>query len=330
MKLYAKENIAEAVSGMMKKDCLSHGFLLTGNVGSGRRTAAKLIASHILCEHSESPCISGNEFDESRLCRECKRIMNGTHPDVIYPERGGKTLQYSSETLKFVAADAYIMPNDCDKKLYIFSDSEKISMGNQGVLLKVIEEPPEHCYFIFTAQSREALLPTMISRLVCMSVACPTEEECFAELTSGGFAESEVMAAVDAFHGNIGMCKSFLETAEIRQNVAAASDFSTALTDSDEYGMLKALASVGESRDRLRAVILLCVDILRDGLALRTGGSCLSGCCKQASQKMATLFSYQKITAAYDSLRSTLEYLDANAYVPAASAALTAELISMK
>lgn len=330
MKLYAKENISEAVSGMLKKDCLSHGFLLTGSVGSGRKTAAKLIASHILCEHSDDPCLSGNEFDESRLCRHCKRIMNGTHPDVIYPERSGKSMLYAKETLQNVAADAYVMPNDCDKKLYIFSDSEKIAKENQGVLLKIIEEPPEHCCFIFTAQSREALLPTMISRLICMSVACPSEEECFAELTASGFAENDVMAAVDAFHGNIGMCRSFIETAEIRENTAAASDFSLALTCSDEYGMLKALASVGENRERLRSVILLCVDILRDGLALRTGGGCLSGCCKQASEKIASLFSYQKITAAHDCFRSTLEYLDANANVPAAAAALTAELVSVK
>ncbi len=330
MKLYAKENITAAVSGMMKKDCLSHGFLLTGSVGSGRKTAAKLIASHILCEHSDKPCLSGDEFDENRLCRHCRRILNGTHPDVIYPERSGKLMQYAKPTLESVAADAYVMPNDCDRKIYIFSDSEKIAKENQGVLLKIIEEPPEHCCFIFTAQSREALLPTMISRLICISVACPTEEQCFGELIGCGFEENDVMAAVDAFHGNIGMCRSFMEDTEIRENVRAASDFSAALTASDEYGMLKALASVGENRDRLRNVILLCVDILRDGLALRTGGGCLSGCCKQVSERIASLFSYQKITAAHDCFRSTLEYLDANAYVPAAAAALAAELVSVK
>ncbi len=62
----------------------AHSILLTGEKGSGRKTSAKFIAQSLLCENLSDGLPCG-------VCRNCKRIENDTHPDVIYPETEGKS-----------------------------------------------------------------------------------------------------------------------------------------------------------------------------------------------------------------------------------------------
>jgi DNA polymerase-3 subunit delta' len=41
---------------------------------------------------------------------------------------------------------------------------QNMSEPSQNALVKIIEEPPKHLHFIFTATSRGALLGTILSR----------------------------------------------------------------------------------------------------------------------------------------------------------------------
>ena len=326
MRLYAKDNITGILSGMADKDHFSHAVMFTGAAGSGRKTAALITASYLMCENRKEPCLT-RDIPPENMCRHCRRILEGTHPDVIIPERNGKSMIYKVETIRDAVSDAYVMPNDCDKKLYIFPDSENIQKQSQNTLLKIIEEPPDMCYFVFTAQSREALLPTMLSRLVSIPVHSPSEEDCLSELIARGTDRQAAENAVSVFHGNIGKCLEYLSNDDIKANVIAAQSFMNAMTASNEYEMLRSLASVGESRDRLKSVLTLCLDILRDGLAIRTGSGVLSGCSREISEKIASGFSYQRMTAVYDSFFSVLGYIEINANVSAAAALITADTV---
>lgn len=51
-----------------------------------------------------------------------------------------------------------------DKILYIFEDSEKMSMYAQNALLKITEEPPKNCYFIISFKNKDQVIPTIKSR----------------------------------------------------------------------------------------------------------------------------------------------------------------------
>ena len=89
MKLYAKDNVIGILSGMAEKEHFSHALMFTGAPGSGRKTAALITASYLMCENRREPCLT-RDLPQEKLCRHCRRILEGTHPDVIIPERSGK------------------------------------------------------------------------------------------------------------------------------------------------------------------------------------------------------------------------------------------------
>jgi DNA polymerase-3 subunit delta' len=54
----------------------------------------------------------------------------------------------------------------------------KYGGGTQNLMLKLIEEPPDHAYFIFTASGKSAFLPTILSRVIALGVSECSEQEC--------------------------------------------------------------------------------------------------------------------------------------------------------
>ena len=68
-------------------------------------------------------------------------------------------------------------------KVYIIPDldlSVNTVIQVQNILLKVIEEPPEHTAIILTARSKEIFLPTIISRVLSLGMTSVTEAESMA------------------------------------------------------------------------------------------------------------------------------------------------------
>ncbi|GHU51939.1 DNA polymerase III subunit delta' [Clostridia bacterium] len=99
-----------------------------------------------------------------------KIIAENKHPDVIWVEHSGKLGGFSVETIRNTCADAFIKPNNSSAKVYIFDGADNITNQAQNALLKLVEEPPDTVYFIFTAKSKSVFLDTMISRMTCLSL----------------------------------------------------------------------------------------------------------------------------------------------------------------
>ena len=63
--------------------------------------------------------------------------------------------------------------------------------------MKAVEEPPTYGYFIFTATSPTALLPTVRSRIVSLAVSPVTEQECRTALEEHGVSPEDAAEAVE-------------------------------------------------------------------------------------------------------------------------------------
>lgn len=130
---------------------IPHAILLE-NVSDDK---AYSLARAIMCKGDNPPC---------ETCADCIKSAAHSHADIRVYKKGENDLKYNIEFVRNLCADAYIMSNDGGRKVYVLIGADDLSVQCQNALLKTIEEPPEDVFFIFTCESKEKLLETIISR----------------------------------------------------------------------------------------------------------------------------------------------------------------------
>ena len=144
-----KDQLAARLAGGQ----LSHAFILSGPVGSGRHTLAAILAAAMVCTGGGSrPCGS---------CSGCKKARAGIHPDIITiaPEEGKK--DFSVEQVRHLRSDAWVRPNEADRKVYVLEEADRLNASAQNAMLKLLEEGPAYAAFLLLTQQAGALLPTI-------------------------------------------------------------------------------------------------------------------------------------------------------------------------
>lgn len=147
------------------RDALGHAVVLSGP--GDLEAAARFTAAAMECEGTDRPC---------GVCPACRKTARGIHPDVTVVE-DPEHKNVSMDVLRDVVADAYLLPNEGRRRVYIFPDCEKLDPKAQNLLLKVVEDGPSRAAFLFCARSSAALLPTLRSRTVEWRLQPPAEAE---------------------------------------------------------------------------------------------------------------------------------------------------------
>ncbi len=128
---------------------------------------ARQLAAGILCTgDGERPC---------GKCAACGKIARNTHPDVIFINRltdskGNLKRDITVDQIREISADAYILPNEADRKIYIINEAEKMNLSAQNASLKLLEEPPNGAVLLLCTDNPSALLPTVRSRCTEVNV----------------------------------------------------------------------------------------------------------------------------------------------------------------
>ena len=128
---------------------------------------ARMLAMTLLCERGgEAPC---------RLCSACRKIEAEIHPDLIIVRRekndkGQERREITVDQIRAISKDAWIMPNEAARKVYVILDADKMNLSAQNAALKLLEEPPNGAVFILCAANAALLLPTVRSRCVVRRV----------------------------------------------------------------------------------------------------------------------------------------------------------------
>lgn len=68
------------------------------------------------------------------------------------------------EVIKRMQNKLFLKPIKSENKLVIIEDAQLLTTEAQNALLKVLEEPPAHTLIMLATETKEALLPTIISR----------------------------------------------------------------------------------------------------------------------------------------------------------------------
>ncbi len=134
----------------------AHAVLITGEIGSGRKLAGRVLASAYLCQKIGDVGSCGE-------CKACRLFAEGNHPDyreVLSDD--GKRIKIK-RLREEVIAELVVKPQMTDCKVYLI-DLAHIDEAAQNVLLKSLEEPPAFVRFILIVDHLRQVLPTVISR----------------------------------------------------------------------------------------------------------------------------------------------------------------------
>ena len=119
---------------------LSHAYILSGPAGSGRHTLARLLCGAMLCTASsgERPC---------GRCAPCRKVSSGVHPDVTVISGPGEGKPITVDQVRALRSDAYIRPNEGERKIYLLEQADRMNQSAQNAMLKLLEEGPAYAVF---------------------------------------------------------------------------------------------------------------------------------------------------------------------------------------
>ncbi len=251
------------VSAFVDNGRFPHALLIEGARGSGRRTLARLIARAAVCTgEGERPC---------GTCVACRKALAGAHPDITTYGGDGTARSFHLETLLKLREDAYVLPNEAAKRVFLLTDAQTMTERAQNALLKVLEEPPAHILFLLTCESRAQLLSTIQSRTVTLSLGPVTGEEAlpFLQQALPGRSTEELTRALSVFGGSIGQTLEGLQDGDYQQVLNLLSAVLSGLTAPSELPLLKTTASLSRDKALLDGLLSALMLVFRDALAAR-------------------------------------------------------------
>ncbi len=143
---------------------LHHAYLITGGSQEERESAARQIASLILCH---SPIIQPSTKGQKTpapcgTCSSCTRLARGSHPDYLELAPDGRFIRI--EQIRQLQTQLSFRPLMGQARVMILLQAEAMTQEGANAFLKTLEEPPEMNYLLLTARSSALLLDTIVSR----------------------------------------------------------------------------------------------------------------------------------------------------------------------
>ncbi|WP_127588508.1 DNA polymerase III subunit gamma/tau [Paenibacillus koleovorans] len=152
--MVGQQHITQTLQNALREGRMSHAYLFNGPRGTGKTSAAKILAKAVNCERgpAEEPC---NE------CSACRRITDGAVMDVIEIDAASNR---GVEEIRDIRDKAKYAPTEVRQKVYIIDEVHMLTTEAFNALLKTLEEPPGHVMFILATTEPHKLPATIISR----------------------------------------------------------------------------------------------------------------------------------------------------------------------
>jgi DNA polymerase-3 subunit delta' len=211
----------------------THAYLLLGPPGSGKRALARAFGAALLSAVADDPD------------RAVRLALDDKHPDLITFERvGASILAPAAEAIR---AEAMRSPVEGSRKVLVLDDFHLVQPVVEGLLLKVLEEPPASTVFVVLAEALPPLLVPIASRCVRIDLGVLSSDVIVSVLTSEGADPSLAAEVAHAAGGDLDRARLLVRDPRFKLRQAAWYDAPKQL---DDHG-----STVSRLAAELRAMI---------------------------------------------------------------------------
>lgn len=201
--IIGQEKIVEHLKAAVETGNVNHAYILQGERSCGKEFIARIFAKALQCDNPQNgePCCE---------CQSCKQADSGNQPDIIRVTHE-KPNTIGVEDIRKITGDVAIKPYSSKRKIYIINEAEKMTVQAQNALLKTLEEPPAYVVILLLTTNVDALLQTIQSRCVLLTMK-PVRDELVKQYLMRDVQVPDYKADVCvAFaRGNVGRAKHWL------------------------------------------------------------------------------------------------------------------------
>ncbi|MEZ5354163.1 MAG: DNA polymerase III subunit gamma/tau [Bryobacteraceae bacterium] len=249
--LVGQEHVRTTLGNAISQRRIAHGYILSGQRGTGKTTVARILARCLNCEKGPTP-------EPCMVCSACTEIAAGNAVDVIEIDaasnRGINEMRELRENVRYRPARGKF-------KVFIIDEAHQITTEAFNALLKTLEEPPEWVVFVLCTTEAHKIPTTIASRCqqfsfrsvdftelvermqwICEQEGIKASPEALGVVAQVG--EGSVRDSLSALDQAIACCGDTLEEAEVREllglfSLDSLGEVSTALAAGDSRRMLE-------------------------------------------------------------------------------------------
>ena len=149
----------------MLKDSPPRVLIIEGGLSYDRLEIGKYWCALVNCPMDPGPCFE---------CNLCKGVLNENFPDMAILDGGEESIKI--EQVRIIHRDRDILPREGKYRIFLFNESQNLTLQAANSLLKVLEEPKDKNLFVLLVPQRTLLLPTIISRSFILTLKWKTRE----------------------------------------------------------------------------------------------------------------------------------------------------------
>jgi len=149
--IFGQERAVSLLRAALARGDVPHALLFTGPRGVGKFSTALLLAAALLCP-------SGGPDG----CPSCLKVAEGVHPDLHLVEPEGMNITVGR--IREIEGELSRKPAEAGCRVVIVDDADLMNRESANAFLKTLEEPEPGTFIVLVCESRESLLPTVVSR----------------------------------------------------------------------------------------------------------------------------------------------------------------------
>jgi DNA polymerase III subunit gamma/tau len=152
--IVGQEPVVTTLRNAVRSERVAHALLFVGPRGTGKTSVARIVAKALNCTNLRD----GEPCDE---CPSCVAIREGRALDVAELDAASNN---RVDDIRELLRSVVTTPSDLRRKVFIIDEVQRITEG-WDVLLKTLEEPPDHVAFIFCTTDSSRIRPAVLSRV---------------------------------------------------------------------------------------------------------------------------------------------------------------------